>query len=477
MANLNVYLNLETLYFFEGFKRLSYGWGNPNEAAAFLALLFPILWCAQIVACKLRLYATVSLEFAIILMLSLTLSRGCVVAMIFGSLVFSIIAYKYRLIFIKKIMLLSLSRILLIIIISSIVGLSRRGSVDYMLSDASVLNRFQLWNASLTLIWSNIFTGCGWNNAGHLCSQWLLPEKSNYMYNSLVNGHLELISEMGLFVYFGWILISTFSILAAWIALKQARAESNIILSLSCIVLIWNVENIFSTFYKNFYLNAIPFLAIAILLGYVIKTNLVIGTKHVAHSFIFSIAVILSFLGAVAILSNEQRLRVAGFKNKVAEIYNYKSEKSLNIGVYVDESNIGYDYGKILRHLPEAFPNYRFWFKENTSEAIPVDCRISILFGRNANLLTKEQVPVSKYILFAPSIIIPINSRIKVDAVLLPAFDENGQYDYWREIIKKSNAIYIPIANVGSDLRSIDIVDALVEVINTLKHEIPEGNI
>ena len=174
---------------YEGIVRCGFGFYNPNHAAAFICALSPFSWI--LFFAKQRLFKLLGAVFSIALMvaLSLMLSRA-------GALVFYLELLAFALYFKKEYF-----KNFLIIGIFLILALWISGGSERVDFDTSASNRILIWLAGLKLFAGNLM-GVGLGNSGEIASAFLLDKDIEI--RTLVNSHLSLICEFGFFIGVLW---------------------------------------------------------------------------------------------------------------------------------------------------------------------------------------------------------------------------------------------------------------------------------
>lgn len=198
---------------YDGMVRWGFGFYNPNHAAALFAALLPFLWAAwerfPRPVCRIPIAAATLLTFTA---LALTFSRtGAVVAVLELILYFGC----------RKCSAATLGRgavLLVLLLFAFLVA----GVVARFTLDRAVTNRLAIWQAGASLFAANPL-GVGHGNSGVIVSAFLLP--SRIVCRTLVNSHLTLLVEYGIFagvLWFGFLfyaLLNGFRYRAAHISL------------------------------------------------------------------------------------------------------------------------------------------------------------------------------------------------------------------------------------------------------------------
>ena len=168
---------------FDGIVRQGFGFYNPNHAAALICAIFPFLW-------GWKKYAWIGwfLTFLLTVPLVMTYSRTGVLVLGFELAAYFIISKIKN----WKLIAAIASGILLILLVGGIFG---RFAID-----KAVTNRPEIWLAGLRLYAANPL-GVGLSNSGMIVSNFMLE---NIQCRTLVNSHLTLLAEFGIFAGFFW---------------------------------------------------------------------------------------------------------------------------------------------------------------------------------------------------------------------------------------------------------------------------------
>ena len=192
---------LKSAYTYKGMARMSYGWENPNYAAAFIACLIPVAWGLTLILfsrkSKVLTVALLSVETVAYIALMLTYSRGALIGLLIGLCFFSFITRNQ----IEKDFWLSTLafRISCMAMLFVISGLGSR-MTGMLAGDKSALNRIDLWLGGLGVINMRPLTGWGFSNGGLAYMQWLQDPASSLKYRGFVNSYLTCASQYGLIV-------------------------------------------------------------------------------------------------------------------------------------------------------------------------------------------------------------------------------------------------------------------------------------
>lgn len=192
---------------YDGIVRQGFGFYNPNHAAALLTAIFPFLLALW--SRKWQWYYGVAIGLLTVA-LALTFSRTGALVLVLELVAFALLNTKIDR---RKLLLLG-GGIVLILLVA--------GVLSRFVPDRAFGNRFVIWRAGAALAAANPLAGVGLGNSGTLASTFLLP--GSITCRTLVNSHLTLLAEFGLFAGFIWFALIFYALLkglkkhAAWIA-------------------------------------------------------------------------------------------------------------------------------------------------------------------------------------------------------------------------------------------------------------------
>jgi hypothetical protein len=189
-------------FYYQGILRWSYGFENPNKAAALLASLLPfcVLWFAQ--RRQAAKFFWISLFGITFLggwfLLIKTYSRGGVVAAAVsqGYMLWclrSVIRRHWRGVMVSGLVVVAALTVMFIV---SGLGARHVESVG----DASVHNRFALWRGGLAML-ADVPLGVGTGKSGQFYMDWYQPLTATAGYRTMVNSFLTFATEQGLVIF------------------------------------------------------------------------------------------------------------------------------------------------------------------------------------------------------------------------------------------------------------------------------------
>lgn len=187
---------------FNGIVRHSFGFYNPNHAAALICAIFPFLWTAWLKWKILPVRIVVAITSIFLLSaLVFTFSRTGILVFCTEAILFCILQKKipWKSIAVFGIVFAG------ILLFSGILG---RFSID-----RAITNRPEIWKAGIALFGANPF-GVGLGNSGLLATNFLLSE--SIVCRTLINSHLTLLAEFGLIPAFLWFGIICYALFSGW---------------------------------------------------------------------------------------------------------------------------------------------------------------------------------------------------------------------------------------------------------------------
>ena len=192
-------------YFYNGFWRLDFGFGNPNKTAVLLGQLALV----SLVFFKFGKFGKVS-SILLSLFFSLcvvhTFSRGGIIALLGGfGIIFVCLAQRLS----KRTILLFFTFWGLIISYSIYLGLGER-FVHAFTGDPSVSNRIEIWKHAPDMM-ADAPGGWGLGKSGESYLRWYQDAEDTEEYRTLVNSHLTWLVEFGwpmrVVYVFAWLLV------------------------------------------------------------------------------------------------------------------------------------------------------------------------------------------------------------------------------------------------------------------------------
>lgn len=441
-------------YYFQDQVRWSFGFENPNKAAALIASLLPLLWAIGGLAWQTERKWLRGLLLALgsaalcagWWMLFLTFSRGGIVA---AAAAFVYIAWRER-----AQLRANRIRIGLAFGTTTVVGALFAGSNAAQRStqwiaerEGSVVNRFDLWRGGMEMI-ASIPQGVGWGQSGAVYMQWFQPLEAATRYRTLVNSYLTFAAEAGLAI-FG---LALFLAILLWRATDRVNAGAKpavLRTAARASIVGFAVAGIFSTTMEEWRLWVVPGLAIAFLLGWRLRAP---GCQSLKPAFLAAIlggvvgCVALYATGAVLAAGAPVRIRL---DSEYAEIRPSAAKAGREVAVWADPAVLGEDYGKLLRR-----------FAAETGAALEVNgaAKNGILMASGDTVARLDSGRAGLF-LIAPVRIESakaqeILQRSKPVTLLMPSYDEDGRVAFWKQMAAEAGITPIRLEGVGSQVES-----------------------
>lgn len=175
--------------------RPDFGLGNPNKAAAVLAVLFPILLSVLLRTRRTRIAAAVTASSCLLVgALALTQSRGGLLALAAGTAVLVLFGRRTLDRHGRRRHLLLIAAVLAAATVAT--GFSARIAAARPSADRSVGNRLLIWS-HVPRMTADAPGGWGKGNAGAAYMSWYQPLGRTESYRTLVNGPLTVLVETG----------------------------------------------------------------------------------------------------------------------------------------------------------------------------------------------------------------------------------------------------------------------------------------
>ena len=185
---------------YEGLVRYGFGFYNPNHAAALICAVLPFVWLLFLQTQFWKKLFGFLLSAILVCALTMTYSRSGIVVLALEAVA---LLAATRLNSWKPFAILGV----VIVGLAVLLGVSERFTID-----ASASNRLQIWQAGLSIFAANPF-GVGLGNSGKIATAFLLPDGINC--RTLVNSHLTLLCEYGIFIGALWLTFIAYAILNA----------------------------------------------------------------------------------------------------------------------------------------------------------------------------------------------------------------------------------------------------------------------
>lgn len=446
-------------YYFQDQLRWSFGFENPNKAAALIASLLPLLWVIAQSGWSIKRPAV---KWLLVLLgsgmlcagwwlLFMTFSRGGIVAAVAG---FLYIGWRERqMLFIRENrarLAVRLATALGIAVLFAGTNAAERSTQWVAKREGAVENRFELWRGGLAMI-AEIPQGVGRGKSGAAYMQWFQPLDSKTRYRTLVNSYLTFAVEQGMGIFalalFSAILLWRWSDVSntGWMGAIKIGARASLVA--------FAVAGFFSTTMEEWMLWIVPAACcFALVLGTMrSQKRQSVGTT-VLMAAIISLACCAGLYAAGLIAASKQSVKIA-YCGEEVRIEPRAGARGRDFVFGVDDTVLGENYGKLLRRLAiERIATVHF------NGTVQNQHQVFVATGETISRLTSEK-PGLSLILIAPARIDSsdahkILKNAKSVALFLPSFDDDGRVSFWKEAAAETGIKPLLLEGVGSQVES-----------------------
>ncbi|MEI6561245.1 MAG: O-antigen ligase family protein [Verrucomicrobiota bacterium] len=447
-------------YYFQDQLRWSFGFENPNKAAALIASLLPLLWVIAQSGWRIK-RATVKWPLAVLgagaicagwWLLFMTFSRGGIVAAAVG---FLYIGWRERHVLFARDnrtrQTVMIATVLGIAVLFAATNAAERSTQWVANREGSVENRFELWCGGLQMI-AQIPQGVGQGKSGSAYMQWFQPLDSTTRYRTLVNSYLTFAVEQGIGIFalavFGAAMFwhwSDVSRDAKWIDALMTGSRGSLAA--------FAVAGFFSTTMEEWVLWAVPVAcAFALLVGTIRSRDRRFIGAVVLAAAVISLVSCVGLYASGWIVTAKQPVRISYFGEKV-NIESVGGAHGRDFIFCVDETVLGEDYGKLLRRL--AIDRNATVHVNGT---IQNQNQVFVATGETVSRLSSENPDIS-LVLIAPTRIEPdvakeILRKAKSVMLFTSSFDDDGRVAFWKEAAAETGVKPLEIEGVGSQVES-----------------------
>ncbi len=448
---------------YNGLVRWSFGFQNPNHAAALFAMLLPFVWLFRGEARKgaLRILA-ICIESVLYAMILLTMSRAGIMAVVMSRIFFS--ALKWRLA--GKRPDLKRGAVLGFILAVVIVLLAAAGYSDSLGrfrewiagGDKAVSHRYVLWEGALRMIAENPF-GTGAGLSGKIWTEFYQPDGMDLRFRTMVNSFLTFIAERGLLIALLMAIPPTILVMSALRNMFSGSVpEKTKVLLISAVSSLFAslVSGMFSTCFEfaafanvfsrsgvrgmtflniamSFVLNLALLGLVFLLVWLVLKRKLLAKRDAYRGAAIAAMGMLVLYLSAcLADMGRGERCRIFTSDGKPFAAVSRKKCSGGKILVVPDENVLRarrtLDFF-LDKHKPSEIimPLGSFAI----ADGIPCLCGTVVLCGGNCRMEISPEIETKSLIYFLPDSP-PFESGGDVRSVYLPVYDRHGWNRAWK---------------------------------------------
>lgn len=208
-------------YTYEGLVRYSFGFANPNHAAALFAIIIPLFWgMKKIFTGRIASGCIFITEILSYLAIIATMSRTGIIAIILGGAFFFYLTHKHwgQKLDRKSLVRTALTAASAFAILLAF-GILKRHYSWISSPDDSVLNRLILWQGGLQMLADNP-SGVGGGLSGMIFTNFYKPAGAGMAFRTMVNSFLTFTVEYGVILSFIAAVPLIFSLVASFISLR-----------------------------------------------------------------------------------------------------------------------------------------------------------------------------------------------------------------------------------------------------------------
>lgn len=393
---------------YEGLVRYGFGFYNPNHAAALICAMLPFVWLLFLQTQFWKKLFGFLLSAILVCALTMTYSRSGIVVLALEAVAF-LTATRFK--SWKPFAILGV----VIVGLAVLLGVSERFTID-----ASASNRLQIWQAGLSIFAANPF-GVGLGNSGKIATAFLLPDDINC--RTLVNSHLTLLCEYGIFIGALWLTFITYSILNA--IKTQSRLKIVAVIAFCGMAVSATFASVFDfevLFYSqrfeyfttlNVAMQWLNFVVFLVLGAYLCLGNFTL--KRVAASLGISCAVLLALLAIGKTLPQSPKYqRIAG-----VEFVSFAPNPTQRLVLFDDDYTLKSAWDFITSH--GIGKDCAIALQSFCGESLPnVPAKEYILFGNCSDFANTTNMPC---ILIKPSPYFTPQGK-NISAIYLPKWDK-----------------------------------------------------
>jgi len=429
---------------------------NANQAACVLLYGIAVLWVLHFSIRRLHVkMVLLAMEAALIVAVGMTLSRGGVVTLIVGlgcvwylrvgrtvTVSRSQIAAQpeaspyHERTWQRVLRWFSNSPVWRVALVLCNPGLWGRSAPSYIIQDASIGNRFELWKGAAKLIFTSPLGGWGFDNTGAAYMNWFQDVDDHTFYRGMVNSFLQITVAYGLPALFGLLFVSLLALKNGWRVLLPSKGagcspysemswnfKRSVMLLCFLWLVIWGVASCFSTMLSSPMLFGFPMLAALVML--VIHTP---QMSELRGALVISFSVCLLLFVAGRVLVRSDPVTITRDANGMVSVVNARGgthAPGKTCIIYADQQALGEYFGKEVRKFVAGAgiekcivldkAGYLDVIHENAGEADLV-----ILSGNTVDYVEIKEGSRSKFVLLNPAFLPPSMPSGPIQAIVWP---------------------------------------------------------
>ena len=470
-------MDFTSTFFVDGIARFSYGWINPNRAAAVIGTVLPFLWsgswfyhhCKKLDKIIIVFWA---LECILLVLLVATFSRGAIVAVLTGALWHAYLISRFNSPNFGHRILSALNeiwpRVLLIGCVLFASNVWRRFFEIIATGDASVSNRITVWSGALRMIFEKPLRGWGIGQSGYEYMNWFQDPLTDEGYKTMINSFLTIAVECGI----GGLIVIIFILCTTiFLCLKPTNGSPVKFVHLSACavsVYIFACCSFFSTLIR------VPTVVWILILVCMVSLILAVSSlsafeilKITSKSLIVSVVsgMFLFVLGWIY-QGLDENITAKYNKNGIV-LFQWNEVAGLRLCILTDSKVLGQPPGKPIRHaLEEAEIKLSGLEVLPPGVGIPVDRPdVVYLLGTRIEEFARRPFLVDREIYFVcPNKEPSRNWDISPTAIFLPQIDDYGVNHSWKLWANERNCkvVVIPFSRPFLGYRFQELLNVLM---------------
>lgn len=438
-------------FHFGDVARLSYGWDNPNYAAAVIVCVIPLFWAFESFKDGNYRRGLRVGEFALSIALALTYSRAAILGWVGALVYFTWCFSDWKRIFVPRIVTMA--------VILWGTGLSQR----FILAtegDRSGTNRLELWIGGLKLVHASPLSGWGAGNAGWAFMQWVQAPRRGESYAGMLNMYIQTAVEYGVPIFALGLALLLFAVLIpATSKVVLGGRKKAVVCGCGAAIVTFAITG---TFGSLVYVPSVvwaPCLALLAIMTIWVTSGLGFGRLAAVYSVAATTILTLGLFIAMHIAAGRSLYDIRRTKSGAVEFLPKAPTGSRGdtLVFMTDALILGPYFGKVIRESvqnADAAPRIVCVCPPGSIRPDHLSTGMLVVFGRRLEEL--HDLPKSSRLVLISPVGQPDSFPClpRPELLVLPEFDELGYAHTWRVWAREHAISVLSVGGVGRDLRS-----------------------